>query len=210
MLTPYSRYWSHYPAIWFTKLLSGTGDTPAFFSPYSLTGGLRQPHAGRCNIIPQLLDGGGADDDARYHRLAQQPGEGDLRHRHAMRFRDWAHSIDTLEGTPLVQVDVLELQALQARVDLIEEMMARLAAPIRRVVHDARGLGRNDQVIARQVELSLPIDSQMPLPYVIVPKHSSETYKPVWRKYRLLKGASEAYNRVDRQFLKRWVANATE
>ncbi len=53
----------------------------------------------------------------------------------------------------LVQVDVVELQPLQAGVDLVHQVVARLPAGVdRRFVHDACGLGGYDDLVARQAE----------------------------------------------------------
>ena len=58
-----------------------------------------------------------------------------------------------IESVQLVQIDVIELQALQARIDLVEQMMARLSAAIRLSIHDAGRLGGDDELVRAAAEV---------------------------------------------------------
>ena len=67
---------------------------------------------------------------------------------------------DAIEAVDLVEVDVFELQALQARLHLREDVDARRAAAVRTLRHAAEHLRRDDDVIPRDAEIaeSLPGD----------------------------------------------------
>ncbi|NYH16597.1 hypothetical protein GGD41_003825 [Paraburkholderia bryophila] len=58
-----------------------------------------------------------------------------------------------IETVDLVQVDVIELQAFQARLHTVDDVIPRRAARIRKLVGLAEHLGRHDDFVARHLEV---------------------------------------------------------
>ncbi|KAG1600003.1 hypothetical protein G6F46_014050 [Rhizopus delemar] len=69
---------------------------------------LRQLDAGGGQVVVQLIDTLGADDDAGHHLLVQQPGQGHLRDRHAARISPRFQDVDAVIGA--VAVDRREVE----------------------------------------------------------------------------------------------------
>jgi hypothetical protein len=58
-----------------------------------------------------------------------------------------------IEAVQLIEVDVVQLQALQAGVQLVHQVIARLTAAVGSLAHDAGGLGGDHQFVARQAKV---------------------------------------------------------
>ena len=59
---------------------------------------------------------------------------------------------ERVEAVQLVEVDVVELQAAQAGLDLVDDMVSALAAAVGLLAHHAGGLGGDDDLVARQFQ----------------------------------------------------------
>ena len=68
----------------------------------------------------------------------------------AQRFLDRRGGVETVD---LVEVDVVELQPLQAGLDTVEDVAARGAACVRAGAHFAENLGRDDHAVAWHLQV---------------------------------------------------------
>ena len=76
-----------------------------------------------------------------------------MTHEDVERFQRLLDRRERVEAVDLVEVDVIELQPLQARLRLVEDVVARCAALVRPVAHGAEDLGGHHDLIARHADI---------------------------------------------------------
>jgi hypothetical protein len=105
-------------------------------------------------VVGQLIGPLGTDDHAGDRRLVQQPGQGDLRHRHPTGLRHRPHGVDAVEGAVALHRREVEAAAAAVRVTtcVAPELAAQQAAGERAPDHQAQAFaGQHRRQLAFQV-----------------------------------------------------------